>query len=418
MQEDVHLDPNSELYIPTHKIEKLEDLLDNPPVQPAIEEVVSAVVPEVYYTDVDATTQPAVEIPPMDSLSGIEFQAPEDAPVLAPPMDDGSSAYGGVSLDSTYSPSIADQTVVPLAAGRDWWFWGAVGASLLSFVVLIAQVALASMSGGAGRLMLNKEFLDCQNSGGQVSLTNTLIKRCETSNGFYVFEDVSPEAGDSIALMEANEAKTNNKIIFSTAQLGNFDRSITSNTQGVGLLPIATYSKAGEETVVKVVINNSNISADSSYQNDINIQKVRNFLDRGTEFQGFEVLGNESLVLQAFQSGPDENKSQTLSELDITSSVLQKSRSVWGVDGAGDEKFLVKARLFGSIRDNVVMVETTLPYSAQKKLNSTVLTACQQKNKSITEIENCFIDQLKTTPEYQTLAEESLKNALIAAGLQ
>jgi hypothetical protein len=390
MQEDLHDLQGSKLYIPEPQQDKLEDLADNVPVVPGIDnELSNASIPDVYQDSVPESEQ---------------VNADYYKDVEVPPLDE----------EVIQTPLVEESSVQRLSNGTDWWFLSAIVVLVLSFLGLAGMIVVSALGNTTAQSTFNTAFVNCQNNGGVLAISKNYKNTCE-KEGIVYFEDIVGSGSPSLAIQES-EAK-NAKLVYSNPLLSLWDYSITSNTTGVTNLPLGTYTKTTNELVQKVTINNSFLQTDSSYNNDFTIQKVKNFLDNTTEFQGTELLGDESLVLKAFQNSLAAAKSKTISELQIGSSSFEKTRSVWGVDGAGDDKFVVKARLFGVAGSNIIMVETTLPYSSQQKLLKEVQVGCQQKNKASADILNCYTDQLKNDTQYKTQAEESLKSAITNAGL-
>jgi hypothetical protein len=395
VEEKLHQNPESELYIPDVKIDKLEDLADNVPAVPPLDgEIATATVPELYTAPEQVTADYYTQEAPVSSETSV------------PPLD------SGVPAD-VYPEDARSAQATPLNATTPW-FWGALGLAVVGLIALVGQVVYTALVPAPGLSAFNQSFVQCQNKGGQLGLSDNYLSRCEI-DGVYYYQDQVGTVSTSDAI-EQSEAK-NGRISFVNSQLATWDHSVTSYTPGVSNLPVLAYTRVTGESVSRVVINNSYLTVDTAFNNDFNIQKVKNFLDNTSEFQGTELLGDESLVLKAFQTSSTPAQSKTIASINLTSTVLEKTRSVWGVDGVGDEKFAVKARMFGMLRSNIIMVEASLPVSMQQKLLREVLLSCQQKNKSSSEILTCYVDQLKSNPDYQKQAEDSLRSVLATAGL-
>lgn len=392
MDPQLHEDKKTELYIPPDKIEKLEDLEDN-------------------------VSKDAPIIPPMDSdqvyaLNQENFSIPSSDPNVV--------QYEPVAIpleSQAQQPSDAYQAVTDVSAQQKKRNGVGMVLSFLSVLLLAAfgtQLFLASQTQDTDGLKMNLAFSQCTNLGSP-SLRNNYVNYCEI-DGKYVYQDQEGTVIGRAGQVEQDFAK-NGLIVFSTPQLAQFDK-VTAVQSGNPLSSgVTAYLMTTPDTSGSVVVNNTYLKVPESSQNDLNLQRVKKFLDKESEFSGSEPLGEESLVLRAFQYQNQSAQSRTLEELSSESSVFSKSRSIWGVDGNGEEKFIVKARLFGIVRDNIVMIESGLPQSLQQKLLKETLLTCQQKNKAKADVQNCYIQEIKSNNEVKAAATNALQNILTRAGL-
>lgn len=384
MDEKLHQDPRSPFSISEPELEKLEGLEERHPQGAA----------PVNSIPVETTTVPIPEQYP-----------PGYDPYLDNPTESVASLTGN-----------EEKLVIEKQSSRDWWRVGAVGVLIIATLTVVGGVFLAKSTSVEIAVKITETYEFCEQRGGETSLDANLLNRCIIDGKAY-FANARNGVFDNTSGIEDNQAK-NGQIVFSTTALQSWDRSVTSNNSGVGNLPIATYTLSTGELQRRVVVNHAQLAADSQFNNDFNVQKVYNFLDNGSEFQKIELLGDESLVLRAFQNSTPAAQSKTLGELMIKSKFFEKGRSVWGLDGDADSKFIVKSRFFGKIRNNVVMVEASLPQSAQQKLSTEVLTPCIQKFKSASEIQTCFITEVQNRFEVKAEAETVLQSALKDSGLE
>lgn len=378
MDPQLHEDTQSELYISPAKMARLEDLKNSVPQVPAMDSE------KVYATGEQST---------IDAV-------PEQVPV---------------TYDQPQTPEAARlEQSVPLQGGTDWWFVIVAVFSGIFAIILVVQVVFAYLNPLPIASNFNTAFAQCT-SIETPTLQSNYLNRCIV-NGRYVYQDQQGAVIGREEKVEQDAARAG-QIVFTTPQLATFDRASGAQNGAAQTPGIAAFISTSPELNTKVVVNNTFLQVPSNSQNDLNLQRVDKFLNRDTEFSGNEPLGEESLVLRAFQYQLLPAQSRTLEELQLSAIAFSRTRSVWGVDGSGEEKFIVKARLFGTIRNNVIMVEASLPQSLQQKLLKETLVTCQQQNKSKVEVQNCYVQAVRSDAAYRDAVSNALQGALVRAGL-
>lgn len=276
-------------------------------------------------------------------------------------------------------------------------------AALFLLVALIAQLVLYYTN--PVQPTIANEFENCINSGQQASLQGSLLVCVQ--NGKVT---TSSPTQSTFARIEQESAALGVAIL-SGIDSKRFDNYTVSSLPNVGNLGIRVYSDQRSDNIALLVVNNSFLRADQTYNNDFAIQKVRAFLQKSSEFTVAEPLGQESLVLKAFQKSAVQDQSKTFGELEATVRNLESVRTVWGADGIPGQQYMVTARLFGSVRDSVVMLQVSLSHSAQVSLEKTVLVSCQQKFRASADVENCFHEEVKKDASIKSSLEQNLRTA-------
>jgi hypothetical protein len=214
---------------------------------------------------------------------------------------------------------------------------------------------------------------------------------CENNGKLFIVSSTEDITG-----IEKTQA-INGNLIFRPNSFEKLTKEVYSNqntTQKSG--GIVVYSNSlGNEQVQKMTVNNLFLFSGSDKQNEVNVIYVTNFLDKTGEFNGLEPLGNESVVLRAFQIEKTPQKSKTLGEItNLPKTNFSKVRAVYGVDGEGVNKKQLMVRVMVQTRGNVAMLSSQFSKETQLKVD-TKLTKCSTTTKFGSDFDTCIQEALK-----------------------
>jgi hypothetical protein len=234
---------------------------------------------------------------------------------------------------------------------------------------------------------------------------NTII--CETEG-----KVTQVTTSGEVTTVEKTQAITG-AIIFSPKNSLSMSKAVYSNQNSEskpGGITVFT-TKKNEDLVQKMIINNLFLFSGTDKQNEVNVTYVTNFLNKASEFSAIEPLGNESVVLRAFQLEKNPQKSKTLGEIEnLTNTGYDKIRAVYGVDGEGVNKKQLTVRVMVAKRDNVALLTSTFSKETQVKVDSK-LTKCSTTTKFGSDFDKCIQEALKDdglSSEGEKIANELL----------
>ena len=221
-------------------------------------------------------------------------------------------------------------------------------------------------------------FDSCVGSNGVVSFENG--KQVCKLDGKVVFN--TGLNNETLREVEREEAK-NNQVTLAPQRAENMEKLVAQNFDSrFGSQYLVMYteynSDLGQDAFA--TINNLFLSSSSSeISNDISVKTVENFLNNELDFND-ELLGDQSAVLRAFDMTAEPVQSKTIGEINsdqfASAHNFEKIRVVYGVDQYDNENVDIKVRVFGKMRDNYVMLHSSLPADVQSNLQERYLDEC------------------------------------------
>ena len=262
-------------------------------------------------------------------------------------------------------------------------------------------------------------FDQCKNTKGEITtfgVTQICKQNNQISTASYSVEDYQKVLSE-----QEKVAAKNNQITYFSTQSADLQRFVVGSYYKTNSIPpgvVSYISKDKEKTGIQIV-NNLFLNSPQAIQNDVYVDYVRKFLARDAQFTKTEPLGDESVVLQAFDVNEQRTKSRTVGELDsVQSGKLQKIRVLYGVDGTDTEKRAVTVRVFGIVRDNVILLQNSIPSATQTALESQYVAACKTQFKFKNDIQTCYIKSIGADPSLKTAAQDVAINLLRQYELQ
>lgn len=250
-------------------------------------------------------------------------------------------------------------------------------------------------------------FNTCKNNGGEVSALG-VAEICKKDGMVYSANYTKEEYDQTLKAVERTAAE-NGQIIYYSSDAKDLQRFVVGSYYKTNAVPkgVVAYISSKPELTASQIINNLFLQKEEGGQkdNDVFVNYVNKFLDRDAQYTGAEPLGEESAVLRAFDVNEQRTKSRTIGEIgNVSSKKLEAIRAVYGVDGAEQDKRAVTVRVFGRVRDNVILMQNNISKDVQVSLENNILAGCRSQFKFKTDIQNCYAEKLKSD---QTLANEA-----------
>lgn len=247
--------------------------------------------------------------------------------------------------------------------------------------------------------LVSNSFLVCKNAGGEISKIGA-VDVCQKDGVFYS-QNYTKKDYNELLNLEEKTAAEEGKIIYSSSNSKDLQKFVVGSYYKTNAVPkgvVAYISNKPELTAVQIINNIFlNKQDDGQQDNDVFVDNVKQFLDKNPQYTEAEPLGEESAVLKAFDVHEQRTKSRTIGEInDLSASGLEKIRAVYGVDGAEQDKRAVTVRVFGQVRNNVILLQNNISQEIQNRLENEYLSACRSQSQFKTDVQNCYFEKLKS----------------------
>jgi hypothetical protein len=402
---------------------------------------------------------PAPEVLPLDMMSPSVVPAPEPSPTsfdfsgeispVAPSADMTPAPESGMTSDFAVENQYGDvyQAQDPFAANATYTtpqtsvsdrlrqlITPSVVIGLTALILLVVMLLgfFLSILPKFGKTTINQQqtaiytsFDQCKKTGGEVSVFG-VTQICKQSGQIMTASYPIDEYQKVLSEQEKNAARQN-QITYYSSQSADLQRFVVGSYYKTTSIPpgvVAYLSKDKDKTGIQIINNLFLASPPASQnqaaiQNEVYVDYVRKFLDKDAQFTKTEPLGDESAVLRAFDINEQHTKSRTVGELDaVQSGKMQKIRVLYGIDGTDTEKRAITVRVFGQVRDNVILLQNSLPSPVQTTLETQYVTSCKSQFKFKNDIQSCYIKAVAADAGLKTAAQDVAVNLLRQYELQ
>lgn len=291
--------------------------------------------------------------------------------------------------------------------------WISSGVILLSIIGMI--ISMISNARAVPAVVFNSAYQSCASSAGKINQIGT-VNYCNLNGKIFV--DEGGKTIDQTAIEK--QAALNNQILFGLDLKDGYSRFVVGQTYPIVNLPkgVTIYISPNAINASKMIVNNLYLPNSGTITNDVYVKEVLSFLNRDQKYTGTEPLGSESTVIQAFSYQAKRPQTKTIAELDVAATKLEKIRSVYGLDGDEDDRHTITVRVFGKVRDNVIMLMGNLDPQIQKKIDTDYWQVCKDKSKFTSDVENCLVDKINGDADIRSKVQDLAKQLITDFNLQ